>query len=99
MLLGMMFGSIGGSLQSGKFGRKHSIMIDAILFILSTIAMVFAPNLLVVLISRFLQGYRKVFLKTYIYAAYNPTRKYLLRTFVLAPPERLMKFLPSIKHA
>ena len=57
MLLGALIGAIGGSLQSGRFGRKRSLLIDSTLFTLATIALTFAPNLIVVLISRFVQGY------------------------------------------
>ena len=57
MLLGSLTGAIGGGLQSGRFGRKRSLMIDATLFIITTIALILAPNLIVVLISRFVQGH------------------------------------------
>ena len=57
MLLGSLTGAIGGGLQSGQFGRKRSLMIDATLFIIATIALILAPNLIVVLISRFVQGH------------------------------------------
>ena len=33
MLLGSITGAIGGGLQSGYFGRKRSLMIDATIFI------------------------------------------------------------------
>ena len=56
MLLGSLTGAIGGALQSGQFGRKGSLMIDAALFVISTVALSLAPNLIVVLASRFVQG-------------------------------------------
>ena len=57
MLLGSMTGAIGGGLQSGQFGRRWSLLIDTLIFIIATIAITFAPNLMVVLISRFVQGH------------------------------------------
>ena len=57
MLLGSMTGAIGGGLQSGQFGRRWSLLIDTLIFIIATIAITLAPNLMVVLISRFVQGH------------------------------------------
>ena len=57
MLLGALFGALGGGLQSGQFGRKLSLMIDSILFTLATIALSLAPNMIVILMPRFVQGY------------------------------------------
>ena len=57
MLLGSITGAIGGGLQSGYFGRKRSLMLDATIFIFATIGLIVAPNLIVVLISRFIQGH------------------------------------------
>ena len=54
--LGALTGAIGGGLQSGYIGRRCSLMIDAIVFIMATIGMIFAPNLIVILIARFIQG-------------------------------------------
>ena len=57
MLLGSMTGAIGGGLQSGQFGRRWSLLIDTLIFIVATIAITLAPNLMVVLMSRFVQGH------------------------------------------
>ena len=59
--LGALTGAIGGGLQSGYIGRKCSLMIDAIVFMIATIGMTFAPNLIVILIARFIQGWDERF--------------------------------------
>ena len=57
MLIGSMTGAIGGGLQSERYGRRWSLLIDTLIFIVATIAITLAPNLMVVLMSRFVQGH------------------------------------------
>ena len=57
MVLGSLSGSILGGFQSEKLGRKHSIMIDSVLFMTATIIFVLSKNLNMVLAARYIQGH------------------------------------------
>ena len=57
MVLGNISGSFGGALQSGKLGRRCSIMIDSIIHLFAIFMLAFAPNFAMVLVARFLQGH------------------------------------------
>ena len=57
LVLGTIFGSLGGALQTGRFGRKYSIMIDSSTFLAATFMQSFAINFEMILVSRFIQGY------------------------------------------
>ena len=56
MILGTIFGSFGGAIQTGKLGRRYSIMIDSCTFLVATLMLAFSPNFQMVLAARFLQG-------------------------------------------
>ena len=56
MILGTIFGSFGGAIQTGKLGRRYSIMIDSCTFLIATIMLAFSPNFQMVLAARFFQG-------------------------------------------
>ena len=57
MVLGNISGSFSGALQSGKLGRRYSIMIDSIIHMCAVFMLAFAPNFSMVLAARFLQGH------------------------------------------
>ena len=57
MVLGNIFGSFGGAIQSGKLGSKYSIMTDSTVYLGATLILAFASNFSMVLAARFLQGY------------------------------------------
>ena len=56
MILGTIFGSFGGAIQTGKLGRRYSIMIDSCTFLVATLMLAFSPNFQLVLAARFFQG-------------------------------------------
>ena len=56
MILGTIFGSFGGAIQTGKLGRRYSLMIDSCTFLVSTLMLAFSPNFQMVLAARFFQG-------------------------------------------
>ena len=56
MILGTIFGSFGGAIQTGKLGRRYSIMIDSCTFLVATLMLAFSPNFQMVLAARFFQG-------------------------------------------
>lgn len=57
----MMFGCIVGSLVSGwlsdRFGRRWTLIIENIIYLLSFVLIAFAPNYIVMLVARLLSGY------------------------------------------
>ena len=64
MVLGSLSGSIFGGFQSQKLGRKHSIMLDSVLFMVATLIFIlsndyfgYQSGLGMVLIARFIQGH------------------------------------------
>ena len=57
MIVGRLTGSICGGWQSEKFGRKKSLIVDSIVFIIGIILSAFAPNFYVLLIARILLGH------------------------------------------
>ena len=57
MILGTIFGCFGGAIQTGRLGRRYSIMIDSCTFLGATLMMAFSPNFEMVLAARFLKGY------------------------------------------
>eukprot|EP00095_Tigriopus_kingsejongensis_P002049 maker-scaffold254_size236139-snap-gene-0.10 protein:Tk02049 transcript:maker-scaffold254_size236139-snap-gene-0.10-mRNA-1 annotation:"solute carrier family facilitated glucose transporter member 8" len=56
VVVGCLAGSILGGIQSDYFGRRKSLMIDNINFILGFAIIVLAPNFPVMLVGRFLTG-------------------------------------------
>ena len=57
MVLGSLTGSVLGGFQSQRLGRKLSIMLDSLVFIMATVVFVVASNLEMVLFARFMQGH------------------------------------------
>ena len=57
MVLGTIFGSFGGSIQTSKLGRRHGIMIDCCTNLGAVSMLALAPNFGMVLAARFIQGY------------------------------------------
>ena len=57
MVLGSLTGAMCGGIQSGRFGRKRSLMIDCTTCVSGTLLLAFAPNFHVVLVGRFVTGY------------------------------------------
>ena len=57
MVLGTIFGSFGGSIQTSKLGRRRGIMIDCCTNLGAVSMLALAPNFSMVLAARFIQGY------------------------------------------
>ena len=57
MVLGSLTGSFFGGIQSGKFGRKKSLMFDCLIFGVGTLFVALAPNFYLILIGRFIHGH------------------------------------------
>ena len=57
MVLGSLTGSFFGGIQSGKFGRKKSLMFDCLIFVVGTLFVALAPNFYLILIGRFIHGH------------------------------------------
>lgn len=57
MVLGCLLGSLMGGFQCHKVGRKISIMIDCLVFVLATIFFICACNFEMILVARFVQGH------------------------------------------
>ena len=57
MVVGYLTGSIFGGFQSGRFGRKKSLMFDSAVFFFGTLFMTFAPNVYFILFGRFIHGH------------------------------------------
>ena len=57
MILGSLTGSLCGGWQSGKFGRKKSLIFDSSIFIIGIVMSAFAPNFYTLLIARMLLGH------------------------------------------
>ena len=57
MVLGSLTGSFFGGIQSGKFGRKRSLMFDCLIFVVGTLLVALAPNFPLILIGRFIHGH------------------------------------------
>ena len=57
MVLGTIFGSFGGSVQTSKLGRRRGIMIDCCTNLGAVSMLALAPNFGMVLAARFIQGY------------------------------------------
>ena len=57
MVLGSLTGSFCGGIQSGKFGRKKSLMFDCLIFVVGTLFVALAPNFYVILVGRFIHGH------------------------------------------
>ncbi|EFN94067.1 MFS transporter [Mobiluncus mulieris] len=56
LLVGAAFGALFGGRLSDKYGRRHNIIMLAILFVIGALACTFSPNLVVMYISRFILG-------------------------------------------
>ncbi|MFB5745400.1 sugar porter family MFS transporter [Cedecea sp. S5-13] len=56
MMFGAAVGAIGSGWLSFKLGRKYSLMIGAVLFVLGSLCSAFAPNVEVLIVSRVLLG-------------------------------------------
>ena len=57
MVLGTIFGSFGGSVQTSKLGRRRGIMVDCCTNLGAVSMLALAPNFGMVLAARFIQGY------------------------------------------
>ena len=57
MVLGNIFGPFGGGIQSGKLGRRYSIMIDSTIYFGATLMLALATSFDMILVARCLQGY------------------------------------------
>ena len=57
MVLGSLTGALCGGIQSGKMGRKKSLMVDSFNFVLGTLLVALAPNFYVMLLGRFIHGH------------------------------------------
>ena len=57
MVLGSLTGSFCGGIQSGKFGRRKSLMFDCVIFVLGTLFVALSPNFYLVLLGRFIHGH------------------------------------------
>jgi MFS family permease len=57
MVLGNLTGALCGAIQSGKFGRKTSLMIDYVVFLIGILILCLAPNFYLILLARFITGH------------------------------------------
>jgi MFS family permease len=57
MVLGSLSGALFGGLQGGRFGRKHSMMVDCVIFIVGILMSALAPNFYVILAGRLVLGH------------------------------------------
>ena len=57
MVLGSLSGALCGGIQSGKIGRKKSLMVDSVIYILGTLCVALAPNFYVILLGRYIHGH------------------------------------------
>ena len=57
MVVGSLTGALCGGIQSGKFGRKKSLMIDNLVFLTGILILSLAPNFFLVLLARFITGH------------------------------------------
>ena len=57
MLIGSCTGSICGGIQSEKFGRQKSLLLDCFIYIVGTILFSIAPNFYVLLVARVILGH------------------------------------------
>ena len=58
--IGSLSGAIFGGLLSEKLGRRRSLMIDSIFFLIGTLMTTFSRNLNMILVSRFIQGHSAI---------------------------------------
>ncbi len=56
MMLGATFGALCSGPMSGRIGRKKTLLIGAVLFVVGSLGCAFAPDLLMLEVSRFLLG-------------------------------------------
>ncbi|WP_437343747.1 MFS transporter [Staphylococcus devriesei] len=56
-MIGLAFGNITIGTLSDTFGRKNPLIFSLIVYILSSIVIAIAPNITIVLIFRFIQGF------------------------------------------
>ena len=57
MVFGSVTGATFGGWQSGKFGRRNSMLIDSIVYFIGLLMLAFAPNFYIALVSRFILGH------------------------------------------
>ena len=57
MIFGSITGAIIGGWQSGKFGRKTSMMIDSVVYVVGLLFLTFSPSFYLALVSRFILGH------------------------------------------
>ena len=57
MVAGSLTGALFGGIQSGKFGRKKSLMIDCFVFFIGILILALAPNFYLILLARFITGH------------------------------------------
>ena len=56
MMLGATFGALCSGPMSGRIGRKKTLLIGAVLFVVGSLGCAFAPDLIMLEVSRFLLG-------------------------------------------
>ena len=57
MVVGSLTGALCGGIQSGKFGRKKSLMLDNVVFLVGILILCLAPNFYLILLARFITGH------------------------------------------
>ena len=57
MIVGSLTGALCGGIQSGKFGRKKSLMFDNVVFLVGILILCSAPNFYLILLARFITGH------------------------------------------
>ena len=57
MVVGSLTGALCGGIQSGKFGRKKSLMFDNVVFLVGILILCLAPNFYLILLARFITGH------------------------------------------
>ena len=57
LVLGSQSGALFGGIQCGFLGRKRSMMIDCVCFIIGTLMVALSPSFYITLIGRYIQGH------------------------------------------
>ena len=63
MVFGSVTGATFGGWQSGKFGRRKSMLIDSVVYFTGLIMLALSPNFYVALASRFILGHAGIKIK------------------------------------
>lgn len=57
LLIGAAFGALIGGRLSDRYGRRHNLIMLAVIFIVGALACAFSPNLIILYFSRFILGF------------------------------------------